>query len=131
MSRTGHLYESSKAVGPWRDKIRTAAFNKFAGHKPTVFPVEMGLEFYFPRPQSHFRTGKYAGEIKDSAPTRHTTKPDLDKLTRAVLDSLTGIVYLDDSQVVKFTHLFKAYEEEATAGVHITVDTHFWEARDE
>lgn len=29
-----------------------------------------------------------------------TTKPDLDKLCRAVLDSLTGVAYEDDSQVI-------------------------------
>lgn len=32
----------------------------------------------------------------------HTKKPDLDKLIRAVLDAMTGILYTDDSQI---THL--------------------------
>jgi len=32
-----------------------------------------------------------------------TVKPDIDKLARALLDSLTGIAYRDDSQVVKLT----------------------------
>ena len=32
---------------------------------------------------------------------RPTKKPDSDKLLRAVLDSLTGVVYEDDSQVVR------------------------------
>ena len=33
--------------------------------------------------------------------TRPTKKPDTDKLLRAVLDSLTGIGYEDDAQVVR------------------------------
>lgn len=33
--------------------------------------------------------------------TRPTKKPDTDKLLRAVLDSLTGVAYEDDSQVVR------------------------------
>ena len=33
--------------------------------------------------------------------TRPTKKPDADKLLRAVLDSLTGVAYEDDSQVVR------------------------------
>lgn len=32
--------------------------------------------------------------------TQPTKKPDADKLLRAVLDSLTGVAYADDSQVV-------------------------------
>jgi len=36
---------------------------------------------------------------KKSAAPFHITVPDLDKILRSVLDSLTGIVYKDDSQV--------------------------------
>ena len=32
--------------------------------------------------------------------TAKITKPDVDKLARAVLDAMTGIVFLDDAQVV-------------------------------
>ena len=32
-----------------------------------------------------------------------TKKPDADKLLRAVLDSMTGVAYEDDSQVIKVT----------------------------
>ena len=39
--------------------------------------------------------------LKDSAPVFKDTAPDLSKLWRAVEDSLTGIVYKDDSQVVQ------------------------------
>ena len=34
------------------------------------------------------------------APTRRSDAPDLDKLVRAVLDALTGVVFTDDKQVV-------------------------------
>jgi Holliday junction resolvase RusA-like endonuclease len=46
-----------------------------------------------------------------------TTKPDLDKLARAVLDALTGVYYLDDAQVVSLD-LQKAYTHGAP-GVYI------------
>jgi len=51
-------------------------------------PVSMVLEFYFRRPKSVKRADM-------------TVKPDLDKLLRSTLDSLAGIVYVDDSQVVE------------------------------
>lgn len=51
-------------------------------------PITLALAFYFEKPKS----------VKKSV-NRKTTKPDLDKLLRATLDALTGIVYADDSQV--------------------------------
>ncbi len=52
--------------------------------------VRLTVEFVLPRPKSHPKRRE----------TLHTKKPDLDKLTRAVLDALIGVVYDDDSQVV-------------------------------
>jgi Holliday junction resolvase RusA-like endonuclease len=41
--------------------------------------------------------------IKAPLDARHgyPKRPDLDKLVRAVLDALTGVCYLDDSQVTR------------------------------
>lgn len=71
-------------------------------------PLDLHVAFFFPRPQSHYRTGKNAHELKPSAPSWHTSKPDADKLLRAIGDSLTGVVARDDSQ---FAHVeaFKYY----------------------
>lgn len=55
-------------------------------------PVEMELRFRFMRPKSAVKSRMYP-----------VVTPDLDKLQRAVLDALTGILYLDDAQVVKIT----------------------------
>lgn len=50
-------------------------------------PVFARIDFYFDRPKSVKAENK-------------TTKPDVDKLLRSVLDALTGIAFKDDSQVV-------------------------------
>lgn len=52
-------------------------------------PVSVVLRFYFQRPKS-----------KKNA-TWHVSKPDLDNLEKAVLDACNGIIWRDDSQVVK------------------------------
>ncbi|MCR4339570.1 MAG: RusA family crossover junction endodeoxyribonuclease [Gemmatimonadaceae bacterium] len=52
------------------------------------------------RPAGHYGTGRNAGTVRPCAPEWPTTKPDADKLTRALLDALTGVAYVDDSQVV-------------------------------
>lgn len=64
-------------------------------------PIMVFGEFLLSRPKNHYGTGRNAGVIKarfsDAQPI---TRPDLDKLLRAILDVLTGIIYKDDSQVV-------------------------------
>lgn len=51
-------------------------------------PMRLDIEFTFMRPKSVPRSRDYP-----------VVKPDIDKLARAVLDALSGIVYLDDAQV--------------------------------
>jgi Holliday junction resolvase RusA-like endonuclease len=57
--------------------------------------VALELTFRFVRPRSHF-TAK--GAIRAGAPLA-PPRPDLDKLVRGACDSMTGVVYVDDSQV--------------------------------
>ena len=56
---------------------------------PESRPVSLEIACYFQKPKS-------------AKKRQHVTvKPDADKLARAVLDALTGILYADDSQVVE------------------------------
>jgi Holliday junction resolvase RusA-like endonuclease len=70
-----------------------------AGAEPLAEPLQMRLMFFLPRPKGHFGTGKNSAKLKASAPLAPAVKPDLDKLVRAVLDALTGVVFRDDCQV--------------------------------
>jgi len=75
---------------PWAALVRDAA-RQAAGDAivfPRGVPVIVELAFHLPRPAS-----------LPKRVTRHTKKPDIDKLTRAVFDALTGVVWQDDSQV--------------------------------
>lgn len=61
------------------------------------FPVTLKLAFFFKRPKSHLRK---SGEIKKDAPWRHTQRPDLDNLEKAVMDAMTSSgIWIDDAQV--------------------------------
>lgn len=53
-------------------------------------PVEVTLRFFFQRPPS-----------APKKRTCHVVRPDADKCIRGCLDALTGIVWQDDSQVVR------------------------------
>ena len=93
------MYDSD-AADAWKAAVdaqlveiaRTHSLEPFAGRCSVI------LQFYFQRPKSHLRTN---GMIKDSAPGRHMSKPDLDNLAKLVLDRITrnGRFWGDDAQV--------------------------------
>lgn len=75
--------------------------------------------FWMPRPKSHV-TAK--GGLTRNAPMFPATRPDIDKLLRAVLDGLTGKAWLDDSEVVS-VKAEKRYipDPESPVGTAITI----------
>jgi Holliday junction resolvase RusA-like endonuclease len=72
----------------WQALITDAAIQIVADEPPLAGAVHIALHFTLPRPKS----------VKRRFPT---VKPDIDKLARAALDSLTGSVFVDDAQVLK------------------------------
>src|SRR5690606_25696178 len=68
------------------------------------------MVFTLARPRSHYRTGRNAHLLRDSAPARPTGAPDLSKLARATEDALTEAgVWKDDAAVVEYRRLAKVY----------------------
>jgi len=66
---------------------------------PPTSPIYLTVWFCMPRPKSHYGTGKNQGVVKDSAPTWHTARPDIDNLFKLMADSLNGVFWKDDSQI--------------------------------
>jgi Holliday junction resolvase RusA-like endonuclease len=112
---------NAKRLHPWRDHV---AREVQAARGGTTYsgPVRVDLLFMMPRPKDHYRTGKYADQLKPGAPFYHTVKPDIDKLERAILDALTmGGAYTDDARVAMVTKS-KLYANHGTpTGVSITI----------
>jgi Holliday junction resolvase RusA-like endonuclease len=112
--------DDNKKSRPWMDGIHWQIKCDLGPRwEPLDEPVELYLNFYFSRPKGHYRSGKYSNVLRDDAPFLHGTKPDLDKLERAVLDALTGVVYVDDSRVASL-YASKRYTT-GTEGVVIEV----------
>jgi Holliday junction resolvase RusA-like endonuclease len=84
-------------LNPWRGQIASTAAELL--DSPIAGPLEVELTFSMPRPKAHFRSGSRANELRDDAPVYLSSRPDVDKLARAVLDALTGVAFLDDGQV--------------------------------
>lgn len=102
------MIESCKELSSWRQDVAAVA----AKHRPalpTQWPVSVQLDFYLPRPKS----------VRRQHPT---TKPDIDKLIRAVLDALTTAkVWEDDSQVIACTSVKRYADGDTLSGVAVTV----------
>jgi crossover junction endodeoxyribonuclease RusA len=118
----GVMIESSKAVGPWREAVRSETQRQMeAGAAPFSrgMAVCANIAFYLPRPASHYGTGRNAGKLKPSAPAYPAVKPDRDKLERAALDGLTaGGAWHDDAQVCTGSTL-KLYADDDPVGCEI------------
>jgi Holliday junction resolvase RusA-like endonuclease len=119
--------EASKGLPAWRSDIRTAATEVMLGIREFTegrfwnAPIAVTIQFTMPRPNGHYlpaNTRRAARALRPDAPTHHTGKPDIDKLERAVLDALSGLVYRDDAQVV---HVEKCKVYGERPGADITV----------
>jgi crossover junction endodeoxyribonuclease RusA len=118
-TRTAHGYvrEDNPRTRPWRNAVAAAAHDAMRGRPPLPGPLHLEVTFLFPRPKGHYRTGRHAGELRDRAPRFCPTRPDLDKLLRAVGDAITGIVVVDDAQLVRVT----AWKMYGSPGAYIAV----------
>ena len=118
--RPGVRDKNAKKLHPWRDEIRRRAREEYQGD-PVDGPVGVMLSFYMLRPSTHFGSGRNSHIVKASAPRYPATRPDIDKLERAVLDAGTGVLWADDGRIVakhSYEHYVNTVAEE---GVRITV----------
>lgn len=97
-------------VRGWRQVVAEQA-QTVIGDELFLEAVVLTVTFRLPRPESLPKK------------TRHHTKlPDLDKLVRAIGDGLTGVVFLDDKQIVDL-HARKIYTSGARPpSAHIIVE---------
>lgn len=102
----------------WRQDVKLAARRAIGEAPPLAGPVSVQFTFWIPRPQGHF--GKRG--LLDSAPSYPAKRPDLLKLARAVEDALTGIVWIDDAQIVDET-LAKVYSAGPEYMLSVMVDS--------
>jgi crossover junction endodeoxyribonuclease RusA len=104
--------ESSKYLPAWRTAVKLAAEDAVNTNSwaRVSGPVELEVMFYLDRPSS-------VSTVKRPQPT---VPPDLDKLIRGVGDALTGVVYDDDSQVIRCL-AWKVYADTRPPGAFIRV----------
>jgi crossover junction endodeoxyribonuclease RusA len=109
--RTGKIVTVSdcKRLKGWEKRVAGHALTAKRPGPLSCGSIGMGIEFFLARPQIDH----------NDLPT---SKPDLDKLTRAILDALTGVLYEDDAQVVTLNVAKRfADMEDASEGASVTL----------
>ena len=109
----GHSYTPAKTVA-YQNLIKNSFLEqcckKIPGHDfyglvVPAGPVALECVAYYPRPKSHFDK---AG-LKPDAPYWPLLKPDFDNVAKVIADSLNGLAYRDDKQVID-AHCLKVYQ---------------------
>ena len=103
-SRAGFTYTDSEQR---RNNENTAGklLVLWGSSLPIEGPIALGFVFILTRPKGHY--GKRG--LKITAPTYHTSRPDLDNLIKHVKDCAKGILWRDDSQVCQYFRAQKIY----------------------
>lgn len=102
-------------IKSWEASVRVAAQDIARMFVQT--PIAVAIVFRLARPGGHWSKN---GGLRPSAPLRPSVKPDVDKLARATLDAMTGVVFDDDSRIVELA-LHKTYAEPGKEGARIVV----------
>lgn len=101
------VHSNHNDLAVWRHAVTSAAADAWGDRPLLDEAVGIRLLFHLPRPKSAPKRRVYPDRL-----------PDLDKLARAVLDSLTGVVITDDARVVSL-HAAKDYAVVGPAGCTI------------
>ncbi|WP_373116429.1 RusA family crossover junction endodeoxyribonuclease [Holdemania massiliensis] len=106
VTRSGIAYTPKNTI-LYENLVRTSFQQYYPDHIPIDCEVEAIITAYFSIPKSASQRKK---ELMNFGLISPTKKPDLDNIAKAVLDSLNGIAYKDDSQIVSMW-VVKKYSE--------------------
>lgn len=94
----GGRFYTPKKTSEYESIVAFYAKTAMNGRPPIDSACVLSLVFHMPIAKSW---SKKKREQAIFGELQHTSKPDLDNLIKAVKDGLNGIVWLDDSQVIK------------------------------
>jgi crossover junction endodeoxyribonuclease RusA len=96
-------------LSSWRAEVAREASNIASGEL-LEGPLGVEINFIMPKPKSAPKSKLFCDK-----------KPDIDKLIRSTFDSMTGVLYRDDSQVtsIKATKVYTTPDEPSGARIVI------------
>jgi Holliday junction resolvase RusA-like endonuclease len=91
----------------YEDEVRLLATKAKGSGSTLEGSVSVFIYISFSVPQSY---SKRKREACLSGETKHTKKPDLDNVAKAIIDGMNGIIFKDDSQIINL-NVTKVYAE--------------------
>jgi Holliday junction resolvase RusA-like endonuclease len=91
----------------YEDEVRLLATKAKGSGSTLEGSVSVFIYISFSVPQSYTKRKR---EACLSGETKHTKKPDLDNVAKAIIDGMNGIIFKDDSQIINL-HVTKVYAE--------------------
>lgn len=113
-TRSGHPYTPGKTI-EYENLVRMAFAEKYPNAEPLTGEVFVTIMTYFAIPKS---VSKKKRELMVNNVVNPTKKPDLDNIAKSILDSLNGLAFVDDAQVV-WMAICKSYAVNPRAEVMI------------
>jgi len=110
-----HAYTPT-ATKQREQRIAKAYLANANGYRFKDKPIKLMLEFFYPIPTSWTKKEKAKAIAGMKTPN---VKPDLDNVSKLVMDALNGVAYDDDKQII-FMSASKVYGE--VAGTIISIE---------
>ena len=102
----------------YEDEVRLLATKAKGSGSPLEGSVSVFIYISFSVPQSY---SKRKREACLSGEEKHTKKPDLDNVAKAIIDGMNGVIFKDDSQITSL-HVTKVYGEVGKVEVLVKED---------
>ena len=96
VTRSGIAFTPKNTV-MYENLVRTSFQQSYPDHVPLNCEIQAIITAYFSIPKS---VSNKKRELMSFGLISPTKKPDIDNIAKAILDSLNGIAYKDDSQIV-------------------------------
>lgn len=104
---TGRAYTPTKTIN-YETLVKYTFANEFRDFKPFEGRVKAKITAIFEVPQSYSNKKRV---MLLNTKCSYTKKPDVDNVTKIILDSLNGLAYRDDAQISKL-EVEKMYGEQ-------------------
>jgi len=102
-------------VRKWQVEAKFLATEQMQGKTPQAGMLEVDLRVYLPLPKSmpnKKRSWALSGAV------RPITRPDCDNYAKSVCDSMSGVLWLDDAQIVQL-NIGKWYSEKPRVEIEV------------
>lgn len=133
--RAQMVEQSGDKIQLWRQDVKAAALDWLGTDPwaadwegPLPGALDVAVTFRYPRPKSHYRTGRYSHLLRDNAPWFPITRAagDADKCARSTLDALVlAGMFADDAQVAHLDvwQVYTNNPHQVPPGATITIRT--------